>query len=516
MFTLGEIMEKQARLHGASEAVVFGDTRLSYRTLHERTSRLANALLDLGLKPGDRIAMLAENSHRYVEYYFGVAKAGMVATPLNFRLTPRELIYMLVDSGARALFVGAEYESILPQLREGAPAVEFWIGVDQECLQPLAFDALIENSPENLPDLPIGENDLAMIIYTGGTTGLPKGVMLSHRNLISANISIIIAMGMKAGDTALMVLPMFHIALWQAMCHLMVGAKVVLIKRADIGEMLRTIEAERCTAVNAVPTFYNWMINDPRLDQHDLSSLRMLSYGGSSFPEEVLRKCIAKFGPIISQGYGLTEGAPSVAMLSAEDHVLDGPRAKLLLSAGREMTLGEICIADGAGKALPQGEVGEVSIRGPNVMMGYWNNPELTRERLQNGWLRTGDIGYLDEEGYLFLLDRKADMIVTGGENVYPSEVEAVLYTHEAVLECIVASAPDDRWGERVQAVVVLKPEMQVTETELLDFCKSRLAGYKCPKHIELWTELPKTVVGKMLRKDVKARFWDGHQRKIH
>lgn len=354
-----------------------------------------------------------------------------------------------------------------------------------------------------------------MLVYTGGTTGLPKGVMLTHRNLLSSTLSTTMALGFNGDDTTLMVLPMFHVAIWQVLCHLIVGARIVILPRPDIGEILKALEAETCTNMNAVPTLYNWMLDDPRLATHKLGSLRLLTYAGSPMPEEVLRRCIARFGPIFAQAYGMTEAAPGVTYLSPSDHVLKEPRSRLLVSAGREMPLTEIRIADAKGQTVPIGDAGEVLARGPNIMLGYWNNEELTRERLQQGWLRTGDVGRMDEDGYLFLLDRKADMIVSGGENVYPTEVEACLYTHPAVKECIVASAPDAKWGERVQAAVVLHEGARATEEELLQFCKQHLAGYKCPKQIEFWNTLPRTVVGKLLRRDVRNKFWAGRERQI-
>lgn len=516
MFTLGDITVKRARLGASDEALVFGDVRLTYGELHERTNKLANAMLTLGIQPGDRVAMLAENSHRYVEFFLAAAKAGIVATPLNFRLTERELLHMLTDSGARAVFVGAEFDAIGQALRSELPDDVRWIGLEPGMRWAIGYEDLVLNGGAGDVLGIVHEDELAVLMYTGGTTGLPKGVMLSHRNLLSAFMSMIIQFGFTARDVTLMVLPMFHVAIWQVLCHLIVGARVVILRRAEVGSILSALESERCTSMNAVPTLYNWIVSDPGLAKYDLSAIRLLIYGGSPFPEEILRKCIAKFGPVFAQGYGLTEAAPTVCFLAPEDHVIDGPRSRLLASAGREMTLTEVRIADALGNAVPIGEAGEVLARGPNIMLGYWNNEAMTRERLKDGWLRTGDVGRIDEEGYVFLLDRKADMIVTGGENVYPSEIEGVLYTHPAVYECLVASAPDSRWGERVQAAVVLKEGAQVSEDELLHFCKEHLAGYKCPKQIEFWKSLPRSPVGKLLRKDVKKAFWGGQERRVN
>ena len=514
MFTIGDIASKRARLDAVACALVDQGREFTYGQLDERANRLANALLRRGLRSGDRVAILSENSHRYVEILLAVAKAGLVSVPLNFRLTERELGFMLTDSGAKSAFVSAEFETVGRSLHAAAPDIALWFGAGGAPV--IDYDALLREAEPVAPSARVQENDLAVLLYTGGTTGLPKGVMLSHRNLLSAFTNIVVQFGFHARDVTLMVLPMFHVAVWQVFCHLMVGAKVVLLGRPDVGEILEALQAWRCTSMNAVPTLYNWIVNDPRVDAYDLRSLRLLVYGGSPFPEEVLRKCIARFGPIFAQGYGLTEAAPTVCFLAPEDHVLDGPRSKLLRSAGREMLFTEVRIADADGWPLPAGEVGEVLARGPNIMLGYWNNEALTRECLRDGWLRTGDVGHMDEQGYVFLLDRKADMIVTGGENVYPAEVERVLYAHPAVKECIVASAPDERWGERVQAAVELQSAAQVSEEELLRFCRESLAAYKCPKRIEFWGELPRSPVGKLLRKDVKTAFWGGRERQIN
>ena len=516
MFTLGDVTAKRARLGGQREALVFESTRLTYSQLHERAVSLARALQARGLKPGDRLALLAENSHRFAEVMFAAAHAGLVFTPLNFRLTPRELAFMLEDSGANALFADDACWGIAQSVSEAGRADRPLYALDTG-KDPAATQEQLIAEGANAPwmNTVVSENDLALLIYTGGTTGLPNGVMLTHRNLLTSMISVVAELNVSEDDTTLMVLPMFHVAVWQVLCHLMVGARVVLRARADIVDILATIQRERCTSMNAVPTLYNWIVSSPDLDKYDLSSLRMLMYGGSPFPEEVLRRCIQRFGPIFTQGYGLTEAAPGVSFLAAKDHVVDGPRSKLLRSAGRELPLCEVRIGDADGNEVPRGQPGEVMVRGPNVMKGYWNNESLTRERLRAGWLHTGDIGTMDEDGYFYLLDRKADMIVTGGENVYPTEVEAVLYQHAAVQECVVTSAPDEKWGERVQAAVVLRQGEQVTEGDLLTFCRERLANYKCPKSIEFRTTLPKSLVGKLLRKDVRNDFWGGAERQI-
>lgn len=513
MFTLGDISRKGARIHAKREAVVFGGTRLTYHELDGRVNRLANALLRLGLAKGDRVAVLTENTHKIIEVYLGVAKAGLVTVPLNFRLSDAELQQILDDSGAIVVLAGDGYEETAARLRAGAKTVRTWIGLDRD-LDGIGYEALLSESTDCDPAAPVNENELAIVMYTGGTTGTPKGAMLSHRNLLSGLGCSTQQMGFTQRDVTCMCLPLFHISFWPAFCHLMVGGKVVVVRRPTVASVLKAIQDERCTHVNAVPTLYNWMLDAPEATRFEVSTLRLMTYAGSAIPEEVLRRCIARFGNIFAQAYGLTEAGGGTALMP-EDHVLDGPRSKLLRSAGRELLFVEVRVVDDAGNRIPPGAVGEVVIRGSHVMMGYWNRPEQTAAVLRDGWLHTGDLGSMDEDGYLFLVDRKADMIVSGGENVYPAETENVLYRHPRVQECVVVSAPDERWGERVQAVVVLTPGAPVAEQELIDFCRQSLAGYKCPKRIDFTDALPKSAVGKLLRRAVKERYWRGRDRMI-
>lgn len=513
MHTLGDIARKGARIHAGREAVVFEGTRLTYRELDLRVNRLANVLVGLGLANGERVAVLADNGHKWLEVYLAAAKAGLVTVPINSRLAPDEMRDILDDSGTALVLAGDGYEETSAKLRATARTVRTWVGLDRE-LGGLEYEALLRQARDVDPAVPVAENDLAILMYTGGTTGTPKGAMLSHRNLLSMMFCSTQQMGITKHDVTCMCLPLFHISFWPAFCHLLVGGKVVVVRKPTVGAVVNAIQEERCTHVNAVPTLYNWMLEAPEAKDVDVSSLRLMTYAGSPIPEEVLRRCIARFGNIFAQAYGLTEGG-GVSALMPEDHVVDGPRSRLLRSAGKELLLVQVRVVDEAGNPVPPGTVGEVVVRGPNVMMGYWNKPAQTVAALRDGWLHTGDIGKMDEEGYLYLVDRKADMIVTGGENVYPTETENVLYRHPRVQECVVTSAPDDRWGERVQAVVVLKPGPPVTEQELIDFCKEGLAGYKCPKKIEFWDALPKSAVGKLLRRNVKAKFWEGRDRRI-
>jgi len=516
MYTLGDIPRKSALFHGNRMAVVFEGVRLTHREFNARVNRLANALAARGIDKADKVAILGENSDRYLTAYFAAAKLGACVVPLNFRLSDEELMHIVKDSEAGLLFAGDGYEqralAICDRLESAGPMVTLENAVRGQHF----LDELIKNSPDTEPTAEVEEGDLAVLMYTGGTTGLPKGVMLSHRNLMTAATAMSVISGVRHSDSTCFVLPLFHVSIWPVFLLLLAGGKVVINRKPDLGEILRLIADEKCTHMNLVPTVYAWLMEYPLAGQYDLSSLELLTYAGSPFPPETLKRCIERFGPLFAQGYGSTEtaGGP-VSFLPMEDHQVPGPGSRLLASAGKAAVCSEVRIVDENGAPLPPGEIGEVAVRGRHVMMGYWKNQDLTAKTLHNGWLHMGDMGFLDEEGYLFLVDRKADMIVTGGENVYPQETENVLYGHEAVLECAVVSAPDLTWGERVQAVVVLKQGAKASAEELIAFCKTRLAGYKCPKSILFRDALPKTPIGKILRKDLKQEFWKDHKRSI-
>lgn len=517
MYTLGDVPRKGNKLYPRKEAMVFEDVRITYAQMEERVNRLANAILGLGYKNGDRLVILAENTFKYMEVYFAAGKAGMSVTPLNFRLSDGEITHIVNDSEATLYLAGEGYEERSLGLKPEIKAIKQWISLDKKSDGYLFYEEIMADASPEDPWIEVDEDEMAILMYTGGTTGLPKGVMLSHRNLMTAAYGCILVAGFDSDDATCFVLPLFHISLWPALCVLMMGGKVVIMPRPDLVEILRLIQDEKCTHVNLVPTIYGWLLNLPQAEEYDLSSLRIMTYAGSPFPPDVLKRCINKFGNIFAQGYGLTEAAPVVSFLIPEDHVLEGPEnlTRRLTSAGKEAHVVEARVVNENDEPVQVGEIGEIVARGKNIMMGYWKNPELTAQVLRGGWLHTGDMGTIDEDGYIYLVDRKADMIITGGENVYPKEVEDVLYEHPAVQEAAVVSAPDERWGEKVQAVVALKEGTSATEEKLIAHCKKSLAGYKCPKAVQIWDSLPKTPIGKIVRKDVKKSFWGDQEKKI-
>ena len=514
MYTIGDICRRSALLWPDKTAIIFEETRLTYSQLDERVNRLANALRSKGVGTADRLTVLSENTHKYLEIYFAASKLGISVTPLNFRLAEDEIRHIVDDSESTVFLVGDGYEDRAVSMKPFLTNINVWISMDRKTEGCLFYEEMISEALNEDPGLDQDENEMAILMYTGGTTGLPKGVMMSHRGLMTAVAGAAIMCGFRRDDTTCFVLPLFHVSFWPAFSVLFVQGTVVINRRPDLNGMLKLIQDERCTHINAVPTLYGWLLQMADVDAYDLSSLRLITYAGSPFPPELLKQCIAKFGPIFEQAYAMTECIGGTFLLK-EDHVLEGERSRLLSSAGKPCVVVDVRVKDDSDNDLPPGEIGEIVIRGKCMMMGYWKNPELTARTIRNGWYHTGDMGYMDNEGYLFMVDRKADMIVTGGENVYPKEVEDVLYQHPAVAMAAVVSAPDEKWGERVQAAIVLRPDQTAGPDELIAYCKKRLAGYKCPKAVEFWDQLPTTPVGKILRKDVKKKFWESHERNI-
>ncbi len=514
MYTLGDIPRKSALLFPNYEATVFEGVRLTYRELNDRVNRFANALTGMGYQKGERLTILAENTHKYLEVYFAAAKLGMSVTPLNFRLSDTEIEHIVIDSEALCLLAADGYEERAWGLKDSLPGIKDCITLDNPAEGYHFYEDLLQGASAQEPDVHVDEDEMAVLMYTGGTTGLPKGVMMSHRNIMTAITAATMGLGFTKNDATCFILPLFHVSLWPALCVLIVGGKVVINRKPDLNGILQLIQDEKCTHINAVPTIYMWILQHADMDAYDLSSLRSIGYAGSPFPPEILKQYIKKFGNIFFGAYGMTEALGATG-LDEEDHVLEGDKSRLLTSAGKAALCAEVRVVDEDGRPVKAGQIGEIAVKGKHVMMGYWKNPELTAKTIRDGWYHSGDMGYMDEEQYVFLVDRKADMIVTGGENVYPKETEDVLYEHPAVAMAAVVSAPDEKWGERVQAVVVLKPDQTVDEKELIDHCKERLAGYKCPKSVEFWDELPTSPVGKILRKDVKKKFWENFERSI-
>jgi long-chain acyl-CoA synthetase len=500
---VADVVRKVADKHGDRVALLHGDRHASYAELDERSNRLAQALLASGVGKGSRVAYLDRTAPEVIELLFAASKIGAVLVPLNWRLAPRELAVILEDAQPSVLIAGGTYAAVAedlvaalsptPELVVVAEAYEGWLAAHE-------------------PDDP-GERgdsgDVVLQMYTSGTTGIPKGVLTTHRNLAAAAETSPL-WEFDSRSISLTPLPMFHIGgIGWAFLGLWNGATTILVSEFVPEAVLDTLEQRRVTNAVFVPTMLQMLIAVPGAEQRDYSALRSIAYGASPITTPVLKATLRTFGCSLYGIYGLTESTGGVLQLDPADHDPDGPREHLLRSAGKPFPWVELRIVHPeTGVELGAREVGEVSLRAPNVMAGYFNRPAETAAALPgDGWLRTGDGGYLDDEGYLFLTDRIKDMIVSGGENVYPVEVEEALSQHPAVLEAAVIGVPDERWGETVKALVVLRPGSAATAEELIAFARERLAGYKLPRSVDFVEELPRTPSGKVLKRELRERY---------
>ena len=500
-------------------ATIFRDRRRSFRELGERVARLAGALRSLGMKPGDRVGMLALNSDRYLEYFMGVWWGGGVLNPVNIRWSVPEIVYSLDDCDTRVLIVDDSFLRTVAGIRATAKHAPVFIyaGEGEAPEGMLCFERLIETA-EPIEDAGRGGDDLACVMYTGGTTGFPKGVMQSHLNLWSACIQRMAELPPLPGGKALHAAPLFHIgAMARAVTQFIAGEAHAIIPAFDPTAVLEIVQREAISEILLVPTMLQAVIAHPEFDQYDLSCVRRLLYGASPITPTALEAIMAKLpGVELYHSYGLTEACPIVSTNPHENHGEAARKSGLSRSVGRGGFGVNVKIVDVEGREVSRGTVGEIIVRGPNIMLGYWNKPEETAKALRDGWLRTGDGAYMDAEGYMFIVDRMKDMIVTGGENVYSAEVENVIARHPAVAMCAVIGVPSDEWGETVHAVIVAKPGMTLGDEELRAHCREFIAGYKCPKTVEFRSELPLSGAGKILKKDLRAPHWAGKARAVN
>jgi long-chain acyl-CoA synthetase len=518
-------LRRAVRIYPDRPAVIDGETRLSWREFDARTRRLAVGLRALGVQPGDRVAVLALNSFRYLELYYAIPRMGGIIVPLNHRFSPAELVYTLNDSGAVALVVDDTLapvaEAILSKLLTVRHLVFAGTGTAPAGME--GYEDLLEHCGKAVvEDAEPDPNDVAGIFYTGGTTGNSKGVMLTHANLHANTLHILIHFGYQPEHNYLHAPPMFHLADGPlSFAVTMVGACHTILPRFDPVALLETIQRERVTHCVLVPTMVNALIQVPTIGEYDLSSWKLVFYGASPMAPEVLKKAMRLLPCDFAQAYGMTEAAPGLTFLSAEDHRAivraepGSPVARRVTSCGHPMVGVDVRVVDAAGKEVEPGEVGEVVARGPNVMKGYWNKAEETAYGLRGGWLHTGDLATVDEGNYIYIVDRLKDMIISGAENVYSNEVESAIYAHPAVLEAAVIGVPDPTWGEHVHAVVVLKPDHSATADEIVEVCRSRIAGYKLPRSIEFVDALPKSGAGKILKRALREPYWQNRERRV-
>ncbi|MBT4638788.1 MAG: long-chain-fatty-acid--CoA ligase [Deltaproteobacteria bacterium] len=516
---VNDLLRRGVKLYPDRGVMRYQDKDMSYRELNLRVNRLAGSMLKMGIRQGDRIAILAANSNAYLEVCLACGKIGVVFIPLNARLKGDELKYIIKHGKAKALFTIPPFVELVASMKGELPIVEHFICIGQPAEGYGDYEALLSESTEMEPDVQVTESDVFCQMYTSGTTGLPKGAMLTHRNLLSVATACCLEHDIKAGDKYLMVMPLFHVGgLVPALSALIVGAKLFVYPTFDPQEVLRAISENKITHAALVAAMILFVLSVPDAGSHDFSKLKYIVYGGSPISPDLLKQAMTVFKCDFIQGYGLTEAASFATLLRPEDHVLDGTpeQLKRLTSAGKEMLGIEVKVVDEQGEEVKAGDLGEIIIKGENNMLGYWEQPEETTEALRNGWFYSGDMGTVDDEGYIFILERKKDMIISGGENIYSREIEDVLASHPAVAEGSIIGVPDEVWGESVKAVIVVKEGESVTEQEIIDFCASKLAGYKKPKSVDILTELPRTPAGKVLKRLLRDPYWEGHDRGVH
>jgi acyl-CoA synthetase (AMP-forming)/AMP-acid ligase II len=516
---LADTLRKACQFFPHKEAIVCGNRRWTYQEFFQRLSRFSDYLKGMGIEKGDRVAILHPNCHCFLEVYYAIALRGAAAVPLNYRLSAAELAVIMNDAGVKALITDPRFRQTVSQIRADLPTVGkiIWTG-DQTGELPdgerdLGYEEIVAGVSAPLSEVDIAETDIAQIYYTSGTTGRPKGVMLTHKNVTIHALGTIAELQLTDRDVWLHAAPLFHLAdAWATWAITWVGGTHVLVSDFDPPAVLAAIEREGVTLTNLIPTMLNMLVNYPKVKEYDYSRLRVLLSGGAPIAPEVVRRIVETFHCDYIQTYGMTETSPYLTLSLLKGHLLQkSPEEQLCFKSktGREFIAVELKVVTDEGREIrrDEKEVGEIIVRGDTVTPGYWQLPEETEKAIKNGWLYTGDMAVMDEEGYVTIVDRRKDMIVTGGENVYSTEVENTLYLHPSVLECAVVGVPDEKWGEAVQAIVVLKPAAHVTEEELIHFCKERIARYKAPKSIDFISALPKTGSGKIEKKKLRDQY---------
>lgn len=513
---IADITRHQAKLHGDKTAIWFEGQETSYNELDHRTSQVANGLIAAGVKPGDRVAYLGKNLDVYYEIMLGATKARAALASMNNRLAAPELQFVLNDSEAVVLFVTSDYFDVAQKILSDCPTVKTVITIEGDQEGWDSYSAWRDSQTANDPMLTCQDDDDVIQLYTSGTTGLPKGVQLTNLNFrcLFEEADKLIWAAYGSDESVLNAMPLFHIAgVNVGLLSIIQGAKAVVLREIHPVVMLDLIEQHKINHAFLVPAVILMLTQVPGVEKRDFSSFRIISYGASPITEGLLRHAMDLFGCMFAQVYGLTETCGAGTYLLPEDH---NPERGKLRSCGVPYSNVELRCVDDDGNAVPQGEVGEIVMKSDIIMKGYWNRAEATAEAVQDGWFRTGDAGYFDEEGYLYIHDRVKDMIVSGGENVYPAEVENAIFNHADIADVAVIGIPDERWGEAVKAIVVPKPGCSPSESDIIAFTKERIAGYKCPKSVDIHPEpLPRNPSGKVLRRELRAPYWADQDRKV-
>jgi len=519
MFSTTQMARRAAQIQPNVLATVDGDRSQTWPAFTHKVACFASGLQQLGIGADGCAAILALNSDRYLEFMFAAPWAGGIFQPINTRLAGPEVVYWLNDSEASVLLVDSNFLPMIAEIRDQLQHVKHLIFVDDGELPEgyIAYAELVDNEP--IADAERSGDDVAGLFYTGGTTGRSKGVMLSHTNLAVNALQAISMMGVQQGDRILHVAPMFHIAdAFVCMMSTALCGSNYFLPAFEPLSTLQAVQDYKIQRMLLVPTMVNMVVNQPSVGEYSLESLECIWYGASPMPESVIRKALEVLPAVnFYQAYGQTEAAPGITVLLPERHTFEGPMAGKMKAAGQALPGIDLCIMDENNQKVANDVIGEICMRGPNVMLGYRNMEEQTSKTIVDGWLHTGDGGYIDDDGFLFIVDRVKDMIISGGENVYSAEVENALYQYEAINQCAVIGIPHEKWGEQVHAVVVLKEGAEADEATLIEHCKALIAGFKCPRSVSFQTEpLPLSGAGKILKTELRKPFWPDGERNVN